>query len=326
MPTKIPKELEKEICDLYVNGMSPTLISSKYNCSTTNIRNICERNNVLKLKSLSKKQLDNLIYCNENYFEVIDNSDKAWLLGFISGDASLCQRMLSIELSVRDVNVLEKIKGFLESNHEIRYRTRTHSVNGGISTNCSLTIYRRKICEDLIKLGITPNKSKELKLPPIKNELISHFMRGLVCSDGCFLINSKNTIQFVLASSVIDILEQFQNILINNLNFEKTNLLFSKGCFTLKYNGNFQVRKIFEYLYSDDMGNAYLDRKYNYCKQHFYNLDNNIKSRNENDPPLDRYSFTKDLRNLKILKSSERINKCRLWESLPENDIKGFKV
>ncbi len=33
MPTKIPKELEKEICDLYVSGLNPKLIASKYNCS-----------------------------------------------------------------------------------------------------------------------------------------------------------------------------------------------------------------------------------------------------------------------------------------------------
>lgn len=303
----IDKNKELQIIDDYINSnLSDGEIAEKYNISKQSVHNVWKRNNIPKRKRVRNKALlDRLIKCDDNYFENIDTPEAAWLLGFVTGDSAIGIKQINTELSVRDVSVLEKIKKFLKADNEIHYRTRTHSVTGTVSTNCILTICRKKMCEDLAKLGIGPNKSKELKLPPIKNELIPHFLRGLVCSDGSFCISEMNDIMFTLVCPVIDILEEFQNILIKKYNFERTNITFKRGCFKFRCNGNLQVRKIFEYLYPDDMGDAYLDRKYNYCKQHFYNLDNGIKSRIKGDPPLDQYSFTTDLRYLQILKSPE---------------------
>lgn len=303
----ITKSIESIIINDYLNSnLTEKEIGTKHGCSLATVRNICKRNNIPKRKRVRNKDLiDKLIKCDDDYFENIDTPEASWLLGFIAGDSAVGVKHISTELSIRDVSVLEKIKKFLKADNEIRYRTRTHPVSGTVSTNCVLIIHRKKMCEDLTRLGIGSNKSKELKLPPIKNELISHFMRGLVCSDGSFSISEVNTINFTLVCPVIDILEQFQNILIEKYNFEKTDISYKRGCFKFRCNGNLQVRKIFEYLYPDDMGDAYLDRKYNYCKQHFYNLDNGIRSRNIGDPPLDQYSFTTDLRHLQILKSSE---------------------
>jgi len=116
-----------------------------------------------------------------------------------------------------------------------------------------------------------------------------------------------NEINFCIASPIFSFLEEIQDHLIKNCKLAKTKISSNKNktCYNLRYGGNLQVRKIFEYLYPDDMGDAYLERKYNYCKQHFYNLDNNTKSRNRGEPTLNQYSFTTDLRHLQILKSSE---------------------
>lgn len=180
--TKVPKELEKEICDLYISGLSPRLIAPRYNCSSANIYNICERNNITRKRKLNGKLQTE---CNENYFNVIDSATKSWLLGLIVSDGHISKNnVLVMRLSSKDIELLEKINKYLGSTYKIQTHHEYDKRTEKTYDLCSLMIYRKQLAIDLKKLGVDNNKSKELKMPNIPKEFIRDFVRGLVCGDG----------------------------------------------------------------------------------------------------------------------------------------------
>ena len=103
---------EKELYDfkeMVENGESVTSISKKIGID----RHIISR----ELKSFFNDSINisNKKYSlNENYFETIDNEEKAYWLGFISTDGNIYKRdnngtiILSFNLNIRDKKHLEK--------------------------------------------------------------------------------------------------------------------------------------------------------------------------------------------------------------------------
>ena len=163
--TKVPKELEKEICDLYVSGLSPIVIAPRYNCSSANIYNICERNNVVMRRAKNKNLRTE---CDENYFSIIDSATKAWLAGVIASDGHVSKNnVLVVRLSLKDIELLEKINKYLKSTYKIQTHHEYDKRTEKTYDLCSLMIYRKQLALDLKKLGIDNNKSKEFKMPVI---------------------------------------------------------------------------------------------------------------------------------------------------------------
>lgn len=285
--TKVPKELEKEICDLYVSGLSLASIAPKYKCSTTNIRNICERNNVLRKKSKPRKQT---VECDENYFSVIDSSERAWLLGLIVSDGHISKNnVLVIRLSSKDIELLEKANKYLKSTYKIQTHNDFDKRTEKTYDLCSLMIYRKQLATDLKKLGVDNNKSKELKMPNVPKEFIRDFVRGLVCGDGGWFISETNYISFKLVSSTKDFLKEIQNILIKECDLFDKEIIFDTGCYKFAYHSE-DARKIFHYLYDDMESDCYLSRKYNYAKTYFDNKDKGIKTRRYGQNPVSQYN------------------------------------
>ena len=105
-----------------------------------------------------------MIKCDDDYFEDINTPEQSWLLGFIAGDGSVNNDYtLRIGLSSKDIHLLERIKGFLKADNEIRRRMVFNKNTQKFYDHCFLTISRKKIYKDLIKWGITPEKSLKLE-------------------------------------------------------------------------------------------------------------------------------------------------------------------
>ncbi|MFH1769074.1 MAG: LAGLIDADG family homing endonuclease [Parcubacteria group bacterium] len=106
----------------------------------------------------------------------------AYVLGFFAADGNMRINKNGgcyIELTSCDRDVLEKILHCLESTHKISARKRNPRWN---------IIYRvqmgsKAIFEDLLSLGMTPNKSHTLKFPNVPNSLLKHFVRGYFDGD-----------------------------------------------------------------------------------------------------------------------------------------------
>lgn len=294
------EEHQKEIINAYLNeNLSMIDIAKKYNSSIHLIKNIIDKNNIEHRGNIITDKRDDwlknsLIKCNEDFFENLDTPEKCWTAGFITGDGHVTngdnwRRCIKITLQKADVEVLEKIKKYLDSEHNIYFDEQIIPKTGNIFYGCNLVICRKKLWEDLNNLGIDCHKSEKFTMPEMDEKFIPDFIRGVVCSDGGFCITEDNQSLFSIACSVPSFLEEIQTILIEKCNVNKVKILFSSGCHHLRYGGNENVRKIFNYLYYDPNSKIFLERKYNYIKNHLENLEKGIRTRNIGDPPISQF-------------------------------------
>lgn len=205
---------------------------------------------------------------NENYFDNIDNQDKAYWLGFFAADGynhmSKCN--IEIRLHNQDREILERFKESIKSNHPINLYKNTY---------CNLYIHSKHLCETLASYGLTQAKTYTLKIPNIRKDLMQHFIRGFFDGDGCFSVIHRNdrgpnskTYQ-VNITGMSDPLLTIQDYIVKETGVKRLPLKSRKGtvAVTMHYGGKNVCKKILDYLYKD--ANIYLKRKHDkymkYC-------------------------------------------------------------
>ena len=109
----------------------------------------------------------------------------AYVLGFFTADGNMLKNKRGAyfsEIQSTDKEILYKIRKVLRSNLKIsEYQPK----NPKHKKRYRLQIGSKEIFRDLLKLGITPKKSKTIELPKIPNKYFSHFVRGYFDGDGC---------------------------------------------------------------------------------------------------------------------------------------------
>lgn len=132
---------------------------------------------------------------NKRYFENIDNSDKAYWLGFIYADGYITRKgELGIELKYSDEHHLQKLNNLIGGVHKITRRQREQKFNGYeyISDLASFRVFSVDMVSDLLNNGIDFNKTKSELHPKIDKEFLFDFIRGFMDGDGCIYINDKS--------------------------------------------------------------------------------------------------------------------------------------
>ena len=194
----------------------------------------------------------------------------AYVLGFFTADGNLTLGNRGnhfIEFTSCDKEIMEKIREVMGCTHKISSRER----NKKWKTSYRIQIGSKIIFNDLIKLGLTPNKSLTLKLPKIPKNYLPHFLRGYFDGDGSITVGyfkkrgrkSKSLVvmtRFTCGSKafLLPLKEQ-----INKLLSTKGSILHYAGAWHLVY-GKKDSQKLFSFMYSksgkDNL--IYLDRKY----------------------------------------------------------------
>jgi intein/homing endonuclease len=192
---------------------------------------------------------------NERYFEEIDSQNKAYILGFIFADGCVSKKKyeLIIKLHNQDTNILEDIKKELSTNTPIK--TLTNYKN---HQSC-LRISSKKICSDLIKLGVTPSKTFTIEFPELKPELVKHFIRGYFDGDGCLYNggrDKKSNIYNIFTAS-----EKFKNSIIECLNLIgiNTRCYYRNNGYSINIVRYKDTYNFYNYLYNDS--EMFLKRK-----------------------------------------------------------------
>lgn len=261
-------EIENKVCELYEKtNLTQKEIAEQINIHRLTVRKILNRNEI--------NSKDNRISINENYFDKIDTPNKAYWLGFITGDG--CIRYtggslnLTIGLNPIDNEILEKFIIDTESKHEIKLYKRYHPDYDNYHDISILKIYRPKMCEDLIKHGTGIDKSRNLKLPKICDTLIRYYLRGIIDADGGWCINNTKDLNMIFnfIGPVRDFIIDFRNLLMKKCYLSKSKIYKCPGSWRITYGGNNQTKRIFKYLY-DDVGPV-LERKFHYTKTFFNN-------------------------------------------------------
>ena len=200
---------------------------------------------------------------NRDYFKVIDNANKAYWLGFIYADGYIeVNNLLGFRLKDNDVNHLNKFAKEINFNgeakiEEYKYKESSYKVS-------RLTICGRDFVQSLKDLGLTVNKTLTIEFPHIREDLISHFVRGYFDGDGCIGIykdRGYNKVLFSVVSgsesfvqSIKSYLEKFGN---DKLAIRKTGNAYELRCQSLE-----KIKSTLDVIYKESNTENRLDRKY----------------------------------------------------------------
>lgn len=279
LKTETFKESEiNKICELYKDGVSAKQLGYKYNIDKRRIQKWAASRGQLRLKNDSHRFTN----FNENIFDKIDTSAKAYWLGFFYADAYNSDKTNTFCLTLcdNDFNHLVKLSNFvgLPIDKIISYEFKNKSRTNKIYRACSLKLYSKHICQVMTKLGCPRAKSFTITYPDwMPKELHSHFIRGMFDGDGC-LTYRKNQKEWKWSLASTDVCcNSIKQILLNeiglNVNYRNISLSGRNTC-ELESSGNEKITKIMNWLYIDSSVETRLDRKYDKF------LDLNIHQKN----------------------------------------------
>lgn len=142
----------------------------------------------MKFKNMGENNPNYKHKYNRYYFKDIDTEIKAYILGFIAADGSLCSSTtykVTISQHIKDAEILEKI------NYKI---CKTNLIVKDKENLNKLVFNSKQMVIDICKhLQINPGKKDRLvKFPNLKNNKLKWaFIRGVFDGDG-FILNRKS--------------------------------------------------------------------------------------------------------------------------------------
>ncbi len=214
----------------------------------------------------------------------------AYVLGYLYADGSLEDasylRGKYVRVSSVEKENIEKIKKMLNSEHTIVEKKPT-TKNG--KTGYLLRIGSHILYDDLVGLGLCPNKSLTVKFPQIPDKFLSNFVRGYFDGDGCVMIQqAKGKIQKVIIKKLNivftcgsrDFLEKLAERLKESFETKQLNVYNGHKSFMLSYSTEDSI-KIFKFIYNKPKKSVFIKRKFNIFCEYFrlkpQKIDNEIK-------------------------------------------------
>ena len=247
-------EIQNFLNDYYVNKLTVKICSQKYNIGKSTALKILKK---FGTGGRKRDEYDNNKYaCNESFFEKIDSHEKAYWFGFICADGNIYNQKLQIALNKKDENHLLKFCKQINYNGPI-YNDRTLK---------RLMICRKKLVQDLKKLGIQENKTflidQEI-FGQVPNQYIRSAILGYIDGDGSFSIKN-NGVNFTLVGNY-----SFLNFIVSflrengiSLNEPKKDKRTRQTYYINKYLSKDNCCKMVDILYSEGSSD-YLERKRN---------------------------------------------------------------
>jgi len=225
--------------------------------------NIVDEDGIINLVKLNKVEVD------ENFFSSWSNG-MAWVLGLIYTDGNLDKKFTYIRIGQKEPELLEKIKKLLKCDKKLHYRKRKvykRAVSGELYT---LQIYNQQIYDDLIRIGLTPDKSLTINFPDIPMEHVRHFIRGCWDGDGSVYSQGVSDFRAKFTSGSLKFIEGMVDEL-NKAGFKQRKIFTVMRKNPSYY---FQVLKnecikFYHYLYDDVQPELYLERKHKVFEDHF---------------------------------------------------------
>lgn len=235
----------KEILRLFNSGLNSVEIAKKLSVSATSVRYHYKK---LNIKAQTRADAARKYSIRENYFAAIDTKEKAYILGLLYADGCnfVNGEQTKVVLELTDFSIIEKINNILQPDKKVRK----------IKHKVGKDSYRMEICclkisQDLIRLGVIPRKSLNLKFPDIKECLVQHFIRGYFDGDGG--VSRKGNSLSVNFVGNKQFLEQLQSILITKLAITKTKILQNtvSTAFNFAFSARQDIKNFSNWLYRD---------------------------------------------------------------------------
>lgn len=210
-------------------------------------------------------------YCDYHYFDIIDNEEKAYWLGFLTADGwinrndNINSGTVGIELQYSDINHLKKFNKSISGNYRITDRWRKCPISTDpdkLNHLCIIRIFSIIMYDALSKLGFSSEKSYNIKIPKICDDLYRHYLRGFYDGDGCLSVSNNRlsvafcTVSESLKNDIIDLVKK------NNIDIKDYSYICKNGTtmYRPEVTKNMEKLKLLDYMYKD--ATIYLDRKY----------------------------------------------------------------
>jgi len=161
---------------------------------------------------------------NKDFFKTW-SPEMAYVFGYFAADGGMTYNARGayyLEFNSADEALILLVRILLDSNHMISKRVRKKEKWKQIYR---LQIGSKEMFEDLLRLGMTPAKSKTLQFPEVPNRYLKDFVRGYFDGDGCIYFKKhfakdRSKMRWVFQSRFTSgcrtFLKQLHETLINN--------------------------------------------------------------------------------------------------------------
>lgn len=241
-------EIQKIIEIYQIGDISCAKIGEQYGVAESTIVRIL-KNNGIEIRRHWGNTFD------ENYFDIINSSNKAYLLGFLYADGCINKNnSVSIVVHQKDVEILEMFQKELHANNNIR--------NVKSKPHVRIDFCSKYLCDSLKQIGCGHNKTFHLSFPDIPPEFTYDFIRGFMDGDGCISITNRGKYKYISLSftGTLEMLEMLKSI------FKVDNpITFYRNSYALHIGKEVDVLRILRNIYCD--AELYMTRKFNKYKE-----------------------------------------------------------
>lgn len=221
---------------------------------------------------------------NEDFFKSW-SSQMAYVLGLIYSDGTIedvrkSSRTCYLGITSKGKQLILDVQKVMLSKHNLYHRVehqyKFSDQRTGISKeNWTLRIGSKKLFDDLVKLGLEPQKSLLLKFPEISNEYLGFFVRGYFDGDGSistYIPKGRKSyrVRITFTCGSKQFLESLSKRLNIILNVDDKNIYFQHA-YKLMYNKHDSL-KLLSFMYKNLEDAPFLDRKYIIYKDYLNSL------------------------------------------------------
>lgn len=249
----------------------------------------CSKEYVQKIwtESNLKGKTNRTYYCDYDSFHIIDNANKAYIIGLLASDGNLYKRpnhqgQIQITLQIQDKDILENICKILHSNHPIKIT----------DTTATITFVSDIMYKDLKNIGLQEQKTWHLQIKTILKNIPKNFhkdfLRGYFDGDGCVTGRDRPSnfdVQFAVPQNIsLDFLNLIKECTQEDYSFILDNrsekYSFPFGAIAAK--NTTQKYLLLKLMYDYDNPELYLIRKYNKAHELIKIIEDNTTNRSEN--------------------------------------------
>lgn len=256
------KDIIEEVNGLYLQGLSTRQIADATGFSKSVVGRIVKESEIGRDTSTSQ-----ILGCKRttripftcSFFPL--TPEKAWLLGLIYGDGSLCNDGLKISITSGERDVIDNINHLFGDNLSVSSPKSTYQV---------ITLHSGRLWQELnVNFALVSNKSRILCYPDLPDEMKSHFARGLLDSDGCWKIDTRNPrpkLLFSYVSLTREFVESLHADFIEYVGVSPKRSVYKGFGFALVYS-NRDAIKIGHWVYADSNSRNRCERKFAHWSQ-----------------------------------------------------------
>jgi len=262
------------VLELYNQNLSQHKIAEILKVTQGRISKIINEFGLKRDKSVLRL---NKLNIDIDYFKNIDSNEKAYWLGFICADGNVNKNNNKMTLTSKDLEVIEKFKKSVKSDHQISYYEYIDKRTNKIYVRYTIQVCTKPFTTNIINLGITKDKTNKLLFPNIDEKYYSYFIAGMFDGDGTICNRRKNDQLLISLISTMEIINFIQDYLNKNFNINETKTQRvtknnEKNVHKMCLYNRRDVLEFLKFIYKPDMKEIYLQRKYRIYKNELEKL------------------------------------------------------